>query len=477
MATTTSKQSFPPQIKYIVGNEACERFSYYGMRSILVVFMTMTLLKPAQDAKAVYHLFVSACYLLPLLGGFLADRFLGKYKTILYLSLVYCLGHLTLALWENETGLYWGLGLIALGSGGIKPCVSAHVGDQFNESNKGLLERVFDLFYFSINFGAFFSSLLTPVILVKYGPGWAFGIPGILMALATFLFWMGRNQYVHVPPAGKTGAAGFLPVVLYSLTHLNDRKPGQGFLEIARAKFTAEEVEAAQAAASIFKVFAAVSIFWALFDQQGSSWTLQAEKMDRSFLGFTLEASQIQAANPIMVMGLIPLMSYVIYPLVAKLGLKVTPLRKMTAGMFLTAFSFGIVGVAQTAIDAGQTVSIAWQGAAYLILTTAEVMVSITGLEFAYTQAPRSMKSTIMSFWLLTVFGGNMLVASIAKINVFQGSAEFYFFGALMFAVSIVFAITASRYKMRNFIESGNTGAPADGSTRSGAPVLAPSGA
>src|SRR3954452_11564072 len=117
--------AYPPQIKFIVGNEACERFSYYGMRSILVVFMINHLAMSQENAKTAYHLFAGACYLLPLLGAYLSDRFLGKYKTILYLSIVYCLGHLSLSLWETPNGVYLGLGLIALGSGGIKPCVSA----------------------------------------------------------------------------------------------------------------------------------------------------------------------------------------------------------------------------------------------------------------------------------------------------------------------------------------------------------------
>ncbi|MGZ3689036.1 MAG: POT-type proton-dependent oligopeptide transporter, partial [Bdellovibrionota bacterium] len=109
----------------------------------------------------------------------------------------------------------------------------------------------------------------------------------------------------------------------------------------------------------------------------------------------------------------------------------------------------------QLAIDSGHNVSIAWQLVPYLIITCSEVMVSITGLEFAYTQAPRSMKSTIMSFWLLTVFVGNMLDAYIAKINVFQGAMFFWFFAALMMAVSVIFMFSAMRYKVRNFIETG----------------------
>lgn len=450
---------FPKQIKYIVGNEACERFSFYGMRSILVIFMTTHLMTTPGHATAVYHDFVSACYFLALLGAFLSDRFLGKYKTILSLSIIYCLGHLTLAVWDNLTGLYIGLTLIALGSGGIKPCVSAHVGDQFNETNQNLLEKIFDIFYFSINLGSTLSTLAIPVILIKFGPGWAFGIPGILMGIATFVFWLGRDHYVHVPPTGKTGAAGFVPIVWYSLTHLGQKKPGQSFLDIARAKFTAAEVEGAKAAAAVFLVFSPIPIFWALFDQQGSTWVLQGEKMNREVLGFHLEASQLQALNPIMVMALIPIFTYLVYPAVERLGIRVTPLRKMATGMVLAGASFVAVGLIQAVLDSGHSISVAWQIVPYLIITCSEVMISITGLEFAYTQAPRALKSTIMSFWLLTVSVGNFFVAIFEQVNHFSGAMFFYFFAGLTFAVSIIFIILTIRYKMRNFIESASEAA------------------
>src|SRR4051812_28024574 len=153
-------------------------------------------------AKEVFHTFVLGVYFFPLLGGWLADRFLGKYRTILYLSLVYCAGHACLALFErNQAGFFTGLFLIALGSGGIKPCVSAFVGDQFDQANKSLAKVVFDAFYWIINFGSFFATLLMPVFLREYGASVAFGIPGLLMFLATVIFWLGRRQYVHVPPA------------------------------------------------------------------------------------------------------------------------------------------------------------------------------------------------------------------------------------------------------------------------------------
>ncbi len=445
---------FPRQIKYIVGNEAAERFSYYGMKSILTVFMTTSLLMLEPEAKSTYHFFGSAVYLLPLLGAFISDRFWGKYKTIMTLSVVYCAGHAVLAIWENRMGLYFGLGLIALGSGGIKPCVSAHVGDQFTKSNKHLVQKVFELFYWLINFGAFFSTLLIPYTLSHYGSHWAFGIPGILMAVATFVFWMGKKYYVHVPPTGKSGG-GFLSIVLEAFEQRKIKKAPK-FLDNALGKYDEKTVEGARAVVRIIKVFVTVSIFWSLFEQTGSSWVLQAEKMDLMFMGMKIDPSQLQAWNPLMVMGLIPLFSYVIYPLVERMGIKLTPLRKMATGMYVAAASFLLVGGLQLVLDHGGKPNAMWQFFPYLVLTAAEVLVSITGLEFAYTQAPRAVKSTIMSFWLLTVSIGNLLTAYISKINVFQGASYFFFFMFLMLVVSFLFTYAATKYQVQDYIEGGN---------------------
>ena len=201
----------PAGIPFIVSNEAAERFSYYGMRAILVVFMTQYLVDGEgrlaamndEQARSWYHLFCFGVYFTPVLGALLSDIRLGKYRTILSLSLIYCLGHLALAIDDTQEGLALGLFLIALGSGGIKPCVSAHVGDQFGRSNAHLLSRVFGFFYFAINLGAFASTLLTPELLRSHGPHVAFAVPGLLMGLATVVFWAGRHRFVHIPPGGR----------------------------------------------------------------------------------------------------------------------------------------------------------------------------------------------------------------------------------------------------------------------------------
>lgn len=454
--SSTKVDKFPNQIKYIVWNEAGERYSYYGMRSILVIFLVQFLLMSKSDATADYHIFAGACYLFPVLGAYISDRFFGKYKTILSLSIVYCIGHLFLALFEDsQTGFYWGLGLIALGSGGIKPCVSAHVGDQFKASQKESLQRVFDLFYFMINFGSTFSTIITPWTLKAYGPAVAFGVPGILMLISTIIFWMGRHHYVHVPPTGKN-PHGTGKVLFSAFRNL---KNGNGFFEGAKNDHPDQEVENVRAAFKVGKIFIAITVFWALFDQHGSSWVLQAKEMDLNVNIFgwktTLLPSQIPALNPIMVMILIPLFSFVVYPKLEKVfKFEFTPLKKIGAGMFVAAASFVFVGIFQFMLDGGDKISVLWQLIPFLVITIAEIMISITGLQFAYTQAPRSMKSTIMSMWLLTVFFGNMITAYIAKINVFEGGMFFMFFAGLMGIFAIIFVWIAKNYQMKDYMES-----------------------
>ena len=221
--TARPAAKMPPQIPYIIGNEGCERFSFYGMRNILTVFLMTSLLMSVPEelrkaeAKEVFHTFVIGVYFFPLLGGWLSDRFFGKYNTIFWLSLLYCCGHACLAIFENNLrGFYFGLFLIALGSGGIKPLVSSFVGDQFDKSNRSMAQKVYDAFYWIINFGSFFASLLMPLILKAWGASVAFGLPGLLMLAATLILWSGRKKYVHQPARGANPHS-FLKVVLTAL--------------------------------------------------------------------------------------------------------------------------------------------------------------------------------------------------------------------------------------------------------------------
>ncbi len=437
---------YPPQVKFIVGNEACERFSFYGMRSILVTYMVTALLFSQRDAKAYFHYFVAATYFTPLVGGWLADRFFGRYRTILWISFAYVLGHGVLAVWETRTGLFVGLSLIAMGAGGIKPCVSAFVGDQFGPGERSLMQRVYGWFYWSINLGSFAAYLIIPVLLRRVGPSAAFAVPGVAMALALLVYWAGRRHYVLAPPSGPN-PHGFLRVVADAVRKLGTGQPGQHWLELASERHPREAVEGAKAVFRIMGVFAAVTLFWTLFDQKSSSWVLQARTMDPNVWGMSIAPEQLQAANPIMVLGLIPLFNWLVFPLLERRGVALTALRKMTVGMFITVLSFAAAAAVQTLLDEGRTPNILWQLPQYLLLTTGEVLVSVTGLEFSYTQAPRAMRSTIMSIWFLTVFFGNLLTALVTKLVRLEGAAYFWFFAGLMLLAAFAFRWVARRYR------------------------------
>ncbi|MGZ8187514.1 MAG: POT family MFS transporter [Methylosarcina sp.] len=415
--------TFPSGIPYIVGNEAAERFSYYGMKAILVIYMTRHLMDAAgqpdrmseQEAQGYYHLFISAVYIMPMFGAFLADVWLGKYRTIIGLSIVYCLGHFALALDDTRLGLMLGLGFIAIGAGGIKPCVSAHVGDQFEPRNRHLLAAVFSWFYFSINLGAFASMLIIPWLQEHYGAAVAFAVPGLLMLLATGVFWSGRYHFVHVPPSGKG-----------LIEELSSRKE-------------------LNTLARLGVVYFFITMFWALFEQMGSSWVLQAQKMDRHLGGIELLPSQIQAANPLLIMVLTPLFSYGIYPFLKRF-FALTAFTKMTAGLFLTVAAFAIPGLIQMRLDQGLNTHIVWQLPAYLLLTSAEIMVSITCLEFSYTEAPKNMKSLVMAFYFISIAAGNLFTSAVNFFienedgsSKLAGADYFWVFTALMLATAVSF--------------------------------------
>ena len=453
--TPTDTDRMPPGIPYIVGNEAAERFSFYGMKAILTVFMTEHLLSSsgelavmsAEDAKFYVHSFVVASYLFPLIGAILADWLFGKYRTILWLSIIYCLGHLSLALDETRLGLGLGLALIAIGTGAIKPCVSAHVGDQFGAANRHLLSRVFGWFYLAINLGALASTLLTPILLnedsftavfgglagplarigVRPGPALAFGVPGVLMALATMVFWLGRNSFIHVPPRGRA--------------FLREACSGEGL----------------QALVGLLPIYCCIAAFWCLFDQTASAWVLQAKDMNMQLFGTTWLPSQLQAVNPLFILLFVPLFSYVIYPAIDRM-FPLTPLRKIGLGMFLTVPAFAISGLIQTWIDGGATPSIGWQVFAYALLTAAEVMVSITCLEFSYTQAPPSIKSIVMSCYLASIALGNEFTAVVNALisrpplnRWLEGANYYWFFTSVMLVAAVAYVGVASRYRGRSF--------------------------
>ncbi len=459
LTTPPDTKEMPGGIPYIIGNEAAERFSFYGMKAILFVYMTKYLYMldmsgeptsmDVNTANAWVHNFNTAVYFFPFLGAVVSDWLFGKYRTIMWLSVVYCVGHGVLALLELPPGLlplepktllWLGLALIAVGSGGIKPCVSAHVGDQFGRSNQHLVSRVFRAFYFSVNLGSALATVLTPLLLHYLGPGWAFGIPGVLMALATLTFWLGRHTFVHVPPAGT------------------------GFFKETFGK------NGVRALLNLVPLYVFIAMFWALFDQTSSAWVEQATNMNRVLFRWgsgedawvaELLPSQIQAANPFLVMILIPVFALFVYPLMGRF-FEVTPLRKIGIGLFLTVPAFAIPAVLEQQISAGQQPHIVWHLVAYVVITAAEVLVSITALEFSYTQAPPKMKSFVMGAYLLSVALGNKFTALVNEsivaqrekgVELLNGSAYYWFFTIAMLVTAVIYVGYSQFYRGESYYQ------------------------
>jgi POT family proton-dependent oligopeptide transporter len=438
-------KKMPSGIPYILTTEASERFAFYGMSSILIVFMTKNLMGSNgtldvmgdEPAKAWFHWFTSAVYFMPLIGALISDVWLGKFKTIIWFSILYCVGFAVLAYDHTRLGLMGGLILIAMASGIIKPCLSANVGDQFGSSNKHLLTKVYGWFYFSVNLGACISMYFCPILLDKYGPKIGFGIPGVFMLAATLSYLLGRYKLVHIPPAGKTGWRETL------------------------------DKEGIRTLGKLCIIFLFVSMFFALFYQSESAWVLQAKKMNLRWLGKDWLPAQLQAANPFLIMILIPLFSYVIYPALNCIW-KLTPLRKIGIGMFLTAASFLVPVWIEIQLKNGAQPSIGWQFFAYIFLTGAEVMVSITAIELAYTQAPRKMKSIIQSVELLAISLGNAFAAVVNNIiknedgtSKLPGASYYWFFVIAMLVTAVIFIPVACWYKPKEYIQDEASTEPA----------------
>ncbi|MCS6934650.1 MAG: MFS transporter [Chitinophagales bacterium] len=430
---------FPKAAPYIVATETAERFSFYGMKAILTTFLVSNFFNPTnnpalkQEADAhgneVTHLFVALVYLMSVLGGLLADYVIGRYYTILILSIIYCIGHAFLAIFETNYELFFtGLVLIAIGAGGVKPNVSVMVGEQFDNENDPAIPRLYNIFYFGINLGAFFSTLITPALKEsRFGAPLAFGVPGLLMLLSLIIFIAGTKHYKIKKAA-------------------DNRKASSGtFWQNIKSIW------------EVILVFSFIPVFWALYDQSGSEWVLQAGKMNLEFLGITWLQEQIQMINPILILTLIPVFTWGVYPAMEKYGIRVTALRKFGWGLALMVVTFTLIAWIQTQIDRGVQLNIGWQLLAYFILTVAEVFVSITGLEYAFSRAPRSLRSTVMAMFFLTVFIGNLLVAVVNNnireggfFSRFTGADYFWLFTAIMAVNTLLYYISIKIFKVKD---------------------------
>uniref|UniRef100_A0A8C2D3Z3 Solute carrier family 15 member 1 n=1 Tax=Cyprinus carpio TaxID=7962 RepID=A0A8C2D3Z3_CYPCA len=604
-----SKQSscclgYPVSIFFIVVNEFCERFSYYGMKAVLVLYFKYFIGWDNDLSTTIYHTFVALCYLTPILGAIIADSWLGKFKTIVYLSIVYTIGQVIMAISAihditdtNRDGTpdnmtfhtamsMLGLILIALGTGGIKPCVAAFGGDQFEEHQEKQRSTFFSIFYLSINAGSLLSTLITPILRAQECGIYskqscfplAFGVPAALMVVS-----FGKSKCM-------IAVFSLLQFAIRNrFNHRSKQHPKrEHWMDWAEEKYDVKMV------LKVLFLYIPLPMFWALFDQQGSRWTLQATTMDGNFGAFIIQPDQMQIVNPILIVIMVPILDSAVYPLIKKCGLNFTPLRRMTVGMLLAALAFVAAALLQIQIDRtvpnfpsssqtqvkflnlentpvpvvvegqepfvvpgfnvsshngtsnsikqflkennkwvtgcllnygtmenkenfqilqsllfytdlisdvsfprasftivneeGQTchyilqlgfgssytvlipntftfgesctenikaiqdinpndIHMAWQVIQYFLMTCGEVVFSVTGLDFSYSQAPSNMKSVLQAGWLLTVAVGNIIVLIVAEAGSLPEQwAEYVLFACLLVAVSIIFAVMAYFY-------------------------------
>nr|APX43179.1 solute carrier family 15 member 2 [Sphyrna tiburo] len=657
--------NYPLSILFVVVNEFCERFSFYGMKAILTLYFTNFLHWDDNLSTAIYHAFSGLAYFTPVMGALVADSWLGKFKTIIVLSIVYVIGHIvksagaipTVGDQKMHVGLpMFGLFLIAFGTGGIKPCVAAFGGDQFEEEHAFERRRFFSFFYLSINAGSLLSTIITPLLRADvqcFGGdcyALAFGVPAALMVIALIVFILGSGLYKKLPPQGNILVAvckciGFSIVNRWK--HRRKMYPKrEHWLDWATEKYPKQLIKEIKMVTRVLFLYLPLPMFWALFDQQGSRWTLQATRMNANFGGLILQPDQMQTINALLIVIFIPMFDMGIYPLLRKCNIDLAPLKRMTIGMILAAvafiaaaavevkvqstvkpepaaaesyiqflnladknisitlqgqngfpvtmapnqdpddyiklklnspnqpFSFALkygnvetkcqqnlsemeaysialykegttlhckllqdekskpqkgtaivrfinaytddinitlgeedfgrvnkslgssqyaimnrghykatckVGTTNYIFDVGlidfgaaytiildkkpgnanltfwktediraNIMHIAWQIPQYVLMSAGEVMFSITGVEFSYSQAPLNMKAVLQSGWLLTVAFGNVLVLIVAKAAYLEQWAEFVLFACLLFAVSIIFSIMAYFYKYVN---------------------------
>uniref|UniRef100_A0A8D8BXW3 Oligopeptide transporter 1 n=2 Tax=Culex pipiens TaxID=7175 RepID=A0A8D8BXW3_CULPI len=361
------KLKYPRAIPFIISNEFCERFNYYGMRTILVLYLTRKLDYDDDTATVLYHSFTTLVYFMCVIGAIISDSWLGKFRTILYLSLVYVGGSTLIALgaiptWDVDARIMtiFGLLLIAVGSGGIKPCVAAFGGEQFKMPEQAkYLAVFFSMFYFAVNSGSFVSTMLTPILRedVKcFGDddcfSLAFGVPGMLMITSIIIFLLGKPLYKIVAPAGNM----FMKVSKCIWTAIRTRSkeksvnPREHWLDYSEKRWGQQLVDETRILLNVLRLYIPLPVFWALFDQQGSRWTFQATRMDGDLGFWTIKPDQMQVINPLLILVFIPLYEVAFYPLLSMIGIR-RPLQKLTLGGIFAGVSFVISAIIEMQLE------------------------------------------------------------------------------------------------------------------------------
>jgi POT family proton-dependent oligopeptide transporter len=394
----------PPGLYVLFFTEMWERFSYYGMRSLLVYYMIKHLQFTQERSSEIYGLYTGFVYFTPLFGGMLADRLLGQRRTVILGGVLMAVGHFLMAF---ERLFYPALVFLILGNGAFKPNISTQVGALYAPGDHRR-DRAFSIFYMGINLGAFFSPLVCGTLGERVGFHWGFAAAGVGMVIGLLVYLWGQKHLA--------------PDLIMQKRESKQRKPPEPMTREDWLKIGA-----------IFVLMALNIVFWSVYEQQGNTMALWADAhTDRMILGWEMPASWFQSFNPLMIFLFVPLLNTA-WAWQDRRGKEPSSVAKMGIGCILLAAAFLILIPPARELTVVPRASLWWLVACTFVLTLGEIYLSPIGLSLVTKIAPARIVSMMMGVWFLSSFFGNYLSGYLGTFWEKMPRENFFL---LMFALS-----------------------------------------
>jgi POT family proton-dependent oligopeptide transporter len=394
----------PAGLYFLFFTEMWERFSYYGMRSLLVYYMIKHLQFTQERSSQIYGLYTGFVYFTPLFGGMLADRLVGQRRIVILGAVLMAMGHFMMAV---EDMFFPALLFLILGNGAFKPNISTQVGALYPPGDHRR-DRAFSIFYMGINLGAFFSPLVCGTLGEKIGYHWGFGAAGVGMIIALLVYLKGQK---HLAP------------------DMIMRKKASG-RQVAPEPMTRED---RLKIGAIFVMMALSIVFWSVYEQQGNTLALWADvHTNRVIFGWEMPASWFQSFNPLMIFIFVPVLN-IFWERQDRRGKEPSSIAKMGSGCILLAAAFLILVLPSRQLEVMPRASILWLAACALVLTIGEIYFSPIGLSLVTKIAPARIISMMMGVWFLSSFFGNYLSGYLGTFWEKMPKEDFFL---LMFSLS-----------------------------------------
>ena len=470
IAGAPAKERHPRGLPVLFFTEMWERFSYYGMRALLVLYLVNAVGYERADALRIYAIYTGLVYLTPIVGGYLADRYLGLRKAILIGGVTMMLGHFAMAV---PALLHLALGLLIIGNGFFKPNISTLLGTLYRESDPRR-DGGFTIFYMGVNLGAFFSPLIAGTLGEKIGWHWGFMSAGVGMAIGITVFLRGqhtlgsaglfagrqrlvRSDWAHVLAI----SASAIPAVLLavevwqwagawwaSLPLLAKFGAGIGLCAVAGAIprfFARRDAEAKPLTAQEWRSMCVIGLiavfvilFWMGFEQAGGTMNLFADKQtDRILFGWEMPASYFQSVNPLAIIALAPLFAMA-WTRLDRSRYALSDPAKQGGGMIVLGLGFVVMALAQERADAMGLVGPQWLLFAYLLHTIGELMLSPIGLSMVTKLAPARLGAMMMGLWFTSTAIANYLAGVLEALLAGSGIPLYWFLVATSISGGVV---------------------------------------